>query len=142
MKATPKRGSVLSEWRQEVLDKLHAYSGFSVETHETGVAVRCQNADSFEVSVFYLGEAYQVNFVGWHEHFDALADALNCFAFGLSEECRLKVLTRGRMDCSWTVQSMEDGEWVDDSTTGLLIVPFWRPVRTRYLQNKLEKLGQ
>lgn len=132
----------MADWREAILNKLDGYTGFAVHTLETNISVTCQNPDSFEVSIFSDGNAFQVSFDGWHEHFNEENDALNCFAFGLSKECRLKVVTRGQMDCSWTVQSQENGNWVDDSTTGLILVPFWRPALVKYLQNKLEKTRQ
>ena len=53
-------------------------------------------------------------------------EALDAVAFGLSEECRLKVECRGTFPYRWTVQSLEAGQWSADSTTGLLFYPLWR----------------
>ena len=66
-----------------------------------------------------------------------LAGYLDCFAFGLSSSCRLAVIYRGDMPVKWTVESLEDGRWTADSTTGLLFQPFWRPARLVHLQNSL-----
>ena len=132
-------GAVLEHWREAILIKLDQYTGIKVNVHETSVSVTCQNPDSFDVSISADGDVFQVSFGGWHEHFDAEDDALNCFAFGLSKECRLKVVSRGRMDCSWTVQSQENGNWVDDTTTGLMLIPIWRRAQVRYCQNNIER---
>ena len=74
-------------------------------------------------------------FDGWHEHFDDESEALDCFAFGFSDQCRLKVTLRGKFDYRWALQVIRDGEWVTESTTGLLIFPFWRAKRVEYRSN-------
>ncbi|MDA7428136.1 hypothetical protein PGB28_06680 [Primorskyibacter aestuariivivens] len=90
----------MANWRDNILEKLEQYTGFTVDVHEDSISVTCQNPESFDVSIVADGDVYQVNFDGWHEHFDAEQGALNCFAFGLSKECRLKVVSRGQMDCN------------------------------------------
>ena len=129
----------MEHWREAILAKLDKYTGIEVDVHETSISVTCQNLDSFDLSIFAYRDVFQVSFDGWHEQFDAVDDALNCFAFGLSEECRLRVVSRGQMDCSWTLQSRENGNWVDDTTTGLMLIPFWRRAQVRYCQNNIER---
>lgn len=80
---------------------------------------------------------YTVNFDGWHEHFDNEEEALNCFAFGLSNKCRLKVQLRGNFPHKWTVEYKQGEGWVEDSTHALLVSPFWKPERIVYLTNDL-----
>lgn len=81
---------------------------------------------------------YTVGYDGWHAEFDDEEHALAAFAFSLSEDCRLKVVQRGDTDCSWTVKGRnEDGRWREDSTTGLLLIPFWKKRETVYRQNHL-----
>ena len=89
----------------------------------------------FPVRLDERGSSYTVSFAGWHEEFDSQAEALSCFAFGLSEACRLRVLSRGSFDYRWIVQHFKDGDWHDDSETGLLVFPFWLRPQERYLQN-------
>jgi hypothetical protein len=94
--------------------------------------------DGFEVSMQIRGSgAYNVYFNGWHEGFRDADEAIKCFLFGLSRRCRLKVFRRGSTEYKWTVQYQRDGEWVDDSTTGLLFFPFWRRRDVVFLQNAL-----
>ncbi|MEM8686971.1 MAG: hypothetical protein AAGF81_06565, partial [Pseudomonadota bacterium] len=113
----------MAGWQDDILSRLEKYTGYEVSHDDISLSVCCDNPESVEVSVWETGSSFQVGIGGWHEHFDALEDALNCFAFGLSEACRLKVTLRGSMECAWTMQSLEDGEWVDDTTTGLLFIP-------------------
>ena len=80
---------------------------------------------------------YVVSFEGWHERFTVEEEALDCFSFGLSESCRLRVTYRGESPVSWAVQSLEHGTWVVDSTTALIFTPFWRRRTVVYRQNEL-----
>lgn len=129
----------MANWHETIRTKLDKYTGFDAEVGETHIIIACQNAESFDVSFHAEGDNFLVGFDGWHEHFDAEDDALNCFAFGLSKECRLKVVKRGQMECSWTVQSQESEVWVDDTTTGLIFIPFWRSAQVEYRQNTIMK---
>ncbi len=51
----------------------------------------------------------------------------------------MKVTYRGKSAHKWTLESLEDGQWVEDSTTGLLFFPFWRSERIEYRQNGILK---
>lgn len=125
----------MSPWQDQILQMLERYDGFEIETTNGSLLVNCENEASFEVSIQSTGGSFQVNFGGWHEHFSDQEEALNCFAFGLSTNCRLKVVKRGKMECAWTVQSFDGGEWIDDSTTGLLVFPFWYSKTVEHRQN-------
>jgi hypothetical protein len=93
--------------------------------------------DGFAVSLTESPGLWTVGFEGWHEEFRREEEALECFAFGLSAECRLRVEYRGRAPVKWTLEALADGKWVEDSTTGLFHPFFWRRPQVRYLQNKL-----
>jgi hypothetical protein len=82
-------------------------------------------------------DSYTVHFEGWHENFDEENEALGVFALGLSGDCRLREYYRGNFAHKWIVDFKEDGEWLEQSTTGLLVFPFWRKKRMRILQNTL-----
>ena len=100
------------------------------------IVVHAPSPGGFDVSI---SEGLVVGFDGWHEHFDAEEKALRCFAFGFSGQCRLKVTLRGQFAHKWTLETLENGQWVEDSTTGLLLFPFWRPSRVEYRQNGILK---
>jgi len=129
----------LTIWHNAILSKLDEYFGFDIDTSDHHIIVSCKNPESFDVSFHAFGEEFQVGFDGWHEHFEAEEDALNCFAFGLSEECRLKVVKRGTMECSWAAQFWQDDKWVDDTTTGLIFIPFWRRKQIEYRHNRMKR---
>ncbi|MCW1926088.1 hypothetical protein OKA05_26250 [Luteolibacter arcticus] len=100
------------------------------------VTVEAPNADGFAVWLTEKRPGFTVGFDGWHEEFEDEEEALSAVAFGLSGECRLKVVQRGATDCSWTVESLVDGEWCEDSTTGMVLIPFWRKKRVVYRRNR------
>ncbi len=121
---------------ERILERLTKYPDLDYESTPDNVTILPVNQGGFSVSFQIDGDQYQVNLGGWHEHFDDADEALNCFTFGLSSECRLKITSCGKIPCRWTVQSKENGEWVDDSTTGLLFFPFWKARSVSYKQNK------
>jgi hypothetical protein len=95
------------------------------------------DAHGFEVQLVDAGAQWLVQFEGWHESFEAAADALECAALGLSDACRLAIELRGRCACKWTLQVRAGDGWRSISTVGLLLVPFWRPRTVVYRQNRV-----
>jgi hypothetical protein len=121
----------------EIRNRLSRYPDAKFVETSASIEVSPRDESGFTVGLLAGGGRFTVNFAGWHEEFDSADAAVNCFAFGLSAACRLHVTYRGRMPTSWSVQSHVDGEWTTDSTTGLLLVPFWLRKRDIYLQNRL-----
>ena len=101
------------------------------------VTVRPTSEDGFSVALEVVDCGYRVSFDGWHEEFSSEEDALNCFAFGLSAECRLRTVSHGGFPHQWTVECLTDGVWREGNTTGLLLFPFFLPKKVRILQNDL-----
>jgi hypothetical protein len=116
--------------------KLQKYPHLRYEHTPGSIIVEPESPDGFFVSFQEDDGSFTVGYDGWHEHFDSEAEALNCFAFGLSDECRLRVKSRGGSDYCWTVQHLVDGDWHDGSEVGLIFFAFWRPCRERFLQNR------
>jgi len=125
------------DWQSEINGRLARYEGYEAEWTDSGLTILCANRDSFPVSIEQQGREFQVSFSGWHEHFPERSGALDCFAFGLSRSCRLKVTRRGNLECAWTVQSLCEGAWTDVSTTGLMLFPFWKSSSVSFQQNQL-----
>ncbi|MEX2247412.1 MAG: hypothetical protein WEC75_12090 [Dehalococcoidia bacterium] len=122
---------------REVQERIAKYPQAQVRRSLTHIEILPVAADGFSVSLRVAADRFGVSYEGWHEDFDDPTEALDCLAFGLSDACRLKVCSRGGFDYKWTLESRESGDWVEDSTTGLLLFPFWRSARVRYLQNRL-----
>lgn len=96
--------------------------------------------DGFTVWAIDNIESYTVGFDGWHEEFESIEDAVDCFVWGLCDTCRLKIVMRGTEPYLWTAQRLENTNWIDISTTGLLFFPFWRKAKTTFKQNALIKV--
>jgi len=119
-----------------IKSKLAKYPQIRYAESDSSIEVQPADVSGFSVSLRQTGDHLTVAFEGWHEAFESETEALNCFAFGLSEACRLRVLYRGNSPVRWTVEAYRDGVWASDSETGLILIPFWRRKSVRYLQNR------
>jgi hypothetical protein len=126
---------------QKVIDILKKYPGIQYTNTDDSISVDTQDENGFPVTLCVGGRELMVSADFWHEHFDKDEEehALNCFAFLLSDACRIKVEYRGEKPKSWTLESFENGEWKSDSTTGVFNLRFWRPTQVAYFQNRLIK---
>jgi hypothetical protein len=121
----------------EIQQRLSKYPDVRSETDGATISVLPGSEAGFMVALTDHGGRYTVAYNGWHEEFTEAEEALDCFAFGLSEACRLQEWRRGGAAYKWTVQYRQDDEWIDDSTTGLIFSAFWKPAQIVYLQNHL-----
>ena len=119
--------------------RLSKYPDARYESDTSSITVFPHSPDGFAVTLAVNdGNLYTISFEGWHEDFEGEEEAQNAFAFGLSYECRLKEYRRGNFAYKWTLEYLDDeGQWQEESTTGLLLFPFWKRSTVRYLQNNL-----
>lgn len=127
---------------EKIIAKLQKYPDAKYESGGNFIRVVSASENGFNVELTAARDNYTVYFNGWHETFKDEPDALDCFAFGLSAECRLKEYRRWGCAYKWTVESKEADKWIEDSTTGMLLFPFWGKLEIRYLQNNLVKEGE
>jgi hypothetical protein len=126
--------NVIEELKRRI-DKL---PGARYESDTASITVLPHNTDGFNVTLMQnSANGYTVFFNGWHEDFEDPEETVNVFGLGLSDECRLKEYRRGSFAYKWTVETLENGEWLEHSTTALLLFPFWRKREIHYLQNRL-----
>ena len=123
----------------EIKTKLLKYPELEVKEEENSISIKPSNQTGFEVWFSEDETEFTVGFEGWHQHFDKsdVEEALNCFAFGLSNSCRLKVFSRGGSNYKWVTQSLENGKWVNFSTTALFNFAFWRKSEVKYYSNNV-----
>jgi hypothetical protein len=114
---------------QKVIDKLRKYPDIKFTNTDDLITVDPQNDRGFAVTLDVGGQELVVWADSWHEHFafGEEDNALNCFAFLLSDACRISVKYRGEEPVSWTLESFKDGEWISDSTIGVFNFKFWQP---------------
>ena len=123
---------------EEIKSRLSKYPDVRAESDESSITVLPASTTGFSVTLTEnQGNGYTVSFEGWHEDFENADEAMNAFAFGLSDEARLREYRRGGFSYKWTLESWEDGEWIEQSTTALFFFPFWMKLEVRYLQNNL-----
>lgn len=122
----------------KIKQKLTKYPEVQYEADSSSVTVLPFTPGGFTVSfIVNSQDSYTVHFEGWHENYDDENEALGVFALGLSVDCRLREYRRGKFVYKWVMDFKEDGEWLEHSTTGLLVFPFWRKRTMRILQNTL-----
>ena len=128
---------------KEIRSRLESFPELEVTDAGSSLTVHAESEKGFDVWLSEDDSEYTVGFEGWHEHFpkqEAQA-ALDCFAFGLTNSCRLRVVLRGKKEYKWVMESLENGEWVSHSTTALVFFPFWRKKTIRYLSNDVLSSG-
>jgi len=109
-------------------------------THEVAhgfLRIPAQSPSGFRVWVVELADEYTVGFEGWHKEFTDRESAFNCFVFGLTAACKLKVHRRGGKDYRWQVFHRVNDMWTMESDDGLLFFPFWKRREERDLQNDI-----
>src|SRR5947209_331194 len=101
------------------------------------ITVSPPTAGGFSVSLTEGAGEWVVGFDGWHERFTSEEEALDCFAFGLSDRCRLRVHYRGSFPYQWPVEERGGEGWRGDRTPRLLLFPFWRRLRVGHRRDSV-----
>ncbi len=129
---------------EKVIDKLKKYPDVKYTNTDDSITVDPKDDKGFSVTLGVGPREFIVSADFWHEHFDKDEEekALNCLALLLSDICRLRIEYKGEKPKSWTLESLENGQWIGDSTTGLFNFKFWQPTRTEYFQNGLIKMSE
>ncbi|MES2571322.1 MAG: hypothetical protein V4710_14870 [Verrucomicrobiota bacterium] len=120
-----------------IKEKLRKYPHIAYTSADGVLEIPAQSPTGFRVSIYDHGGHFTVGFEGWHEEFTDAEAALECFAFGLSTSCRLRVFSCFGNDYKWQVLVQVEGEWVAESETGLLFPAFLLPKKQRDLHNDM-----
>ena len=80
---------------EQIQKQLRKYPHVTCEMGESSTTVLPTSSKGFSVGLELTGMSLTVFFNGWHENFEREEEALDCFAFGLSDQCRLKECRRG-----------------------------------------------
>ena len=118
---------------------LDALGGVDYSATPSTVTVRPSDACGFVVTLAVEhARAFVVSYDRWQHRFDRAEDAYDCFEFGLSDSCRLRVTYRGEDAVAWHVEKREYGIWVPSSrSTSRLSLKFWKRRRLVYRQNRV-----
>jgi len=126
----------------KIKERLKKYPQLEYQIEDNSISVDSTSSQGFTVWLTENNPGFTVGFDGWHEEFEHEDEAMNCFAFGLSDECRLKVVKYGNKPCSWIVESRDGDQWKEESKTGLIFVPFWKSKSVEYLSNSVFKSSE
>ena len=120
---------------------LRAVDGVVFDATDDTITVPPASDEGFRVRLRMMSDrAFGVWYDQWHHDFDRAEDALDCFEYGLSDSCRLKITLRDDTPIIWHVEKREYGMWVP----GLHPLKhrsfaFWRPTTVVYRQNHVFK---
>ncbi len=123
----------------EIRAKFEKYPNAEYQAGEDWIRYEPDSESGFPVELRIGAGEFIVYYDFWHEHFQDVKEALDCFAFGLSDMCRLKIISRGGRPHKWILESYQRGDWIPDSTTGHLLFAFWRAPEIEYRHNALIK---
>jgi hypothetical protein len=126
---------------EEIKDKLRNYPSLSYSETENSITIHVPDREAgFDISLYIDSgayTAYTVAFGNWHGPFDTEEEAGEFVAFGLSDQCRMRELSRGDTPYKWVVESFRNGKWVMVQEAGLLFFPFWKKKIEKVFQNSI-----
>jgi len=120
-----------------IVSKLQKYPEINYEIDNDTINIQPTTDDGFLVWLTETDHGLTVGFEGWHAHLqlEEEEDALNLFALGLNEDCRLKVSRKGTSEYKWTPEMKDENGWSHIGTIWLLFFPFWKKNRDKYFTN-------
>jgi hypothetical protein len=122
--------------------RLRSLPGITFHATANSLVVPPVASDGFPVALRVLGpRSFLVSYDGWSETFRRAEDAYDCFEFGLSDSCRLRVTLRGETAVAWQIEKREYGLWVPGRVVRRRLVPFWRRRRIERRQNRVFLAG-
>ena len=122
----------------KIIERLKKHPKLQYDFTDTSIIIKPKEKNGFPVSLTVnMDNQFTVEFDFWHEEFSNEDEAIKCFFFGLTKDCRLKLTKRGERPFKWTVEYKDIETWKEDSTTGFFNLAFWRQKNIEYLQNDL-----
>jgi len=122
----------------ELLGILRKHPQVHFEHGEHFIRIQPSAPEGFEVAIEEVWENhYSVSYNRWQQDFYTAEEAANCFLFGLSNRCRLKVQSKDGVPFRWTVEFSDGSDWQERSTKSGWSYRFLSPATTVYLQNDL-----
>ena len=112
--------------------------GVPFTSSDVELSVPSMTDDGFEVSLNVAGpRRFLVRYDNWHQVFDRAEDAYDCFEYGLSDSCRLRVTYRGTTPVECCIERRQYGLWVPGRAIARRLSPFWRSRRIVHRQNRV-----
>ena len=132
---------VIQNLIQLIKEKISKYPSLPIEETNNSLIIKTLLNEGFDISIYFDKKEVTIFYEGWHEHFqlDDIENILSCIMFGLSDKCRIKIISRRNSDCIWTLEAFENNKWIEYDSTGLIFCCWWCKKNIRYLQNKIIK---
>ena len=112
--------------------------GVAFDADGTRIIVLAADLAGFDVSLHALdSRKFIVRYEGWYETFSRAEDAYDCFEYGLSDSCRLRITLRGARPVAWQIEKREYGLWTPGRIVRRRFAPFWRRARVERRQNRV-----
>jgi hypothetical protein len=112
--------------------------GVTFDADATRIVVVAEEPSGFDVTLRVIGpRKFVVSYEGWFQAFDRAEDAYDCFEYGLSDSCGLRITFRGRMPVAWQIEKREYGVWMPGRSVRRRVMPFWRAARIERRQNRV-----
>jgi hypothetical protein len=74
------------DWKNDIIMRLKTYPDVKVESGVNFIHAIPSASDGFDIAIAKeANDLYLVHFQGWHEEFETLKDASECFAFGFQK---------------------------------------------------------
>jgi hypothetical protein len=114
--------------------------GVAFDAAEDRIAVPAADAGGFDVTLRVVEpRKFLVSYEGWFQTFGRAEDAYDCFEYGLSDSCRLRITFRGRTAVAWQIEKRDYGVWMPGRAVRRRLAPFWRKARIERRQNQVFK---
>jgi len=120
---------------EKIVDFLKEYPFVPFERREDAIRALPSSENGFEVALLVNAGNYTVCYAFWHTEFTDEQMSVNALINGLTDDVRLKVASRGKVDYRWNIQFQEPQGWVTGSAVFIFHYPFWKEKKIRYLQN-------
>jgi hypothetical protein len=129
--------SVIEKLKQE----LSECSNVICEEQDGTIIIRTRDPNGFDIQIFKNAEEYLVFFgSGYHDHFESEDDVAKFVNYGLSGDCRIREIRRGKIAYKWILESNVDGTWQPYQTVGsilAILVPFWKRKKILIYRNNI-----
>lgn len=129
----------------EIEKRLQQYPDTKFELRDGLLTVFPVDDDGFPVTLEFdaKNREYVVTFGELsHLHFSDSSEALEWFAFGLSDACRIETIFRGGTPVRSNIQRREGDCWRTINETVILLPFFWRMRSRKLQQNNLIKASE
>jgi hypothetical protein len=112
--------------------------GVAFDADAVHIVVPAADPSGFDVSLRVIGpRRFVVSYAGWFHTFDRAEDAYDCFEYGLSDSCGLRITFRGPTAVAWQIEKRDYGVWMPGRQVRRRLVPFWRTPRVERRQNRV-----